>query len=380
MAVVTVTPSELGGLALLGLVAGLALFGRGLLAYRRGSQVSTLSTSRIASLAAGEVRVTGTVRPGPLTLVSPLQTRPCVYFHARVVEHDGRQVRTLLDRRRAVGFLVDDGSATVRVFPGGASWDVPAAYHESDGLLGDGAVGLQPNDGPETVGSTGQSETMTAAEREAAVARLLTVRSADDRLADSPAAALAGGSGPGPVGGVAAAELGGTGREYTEVRLEPGQVVTVIGTARPFADLPDPANPDTVEGPLAAADDPEIAADLAAARASGSLANDPAAAWGNAAIEGFGIGRPVSPPTLDPAAAPEPAAPAAEAAAARGRFDIPPDALVLAAAAGAPLAVFAGSPGEAAGRAEHSFLVGLVGAVLAIGSAVGLALAVAGRP
>ena len=37
-------------------------------------------------------------------------------------------------------------------------------------------------------------------------------------------------------------------------------------------------------------DDPEVAADLAEARAEGTLVDDPAAAWGNAAIPGFGSG------------------------------------------------------------------------------------------
>jgi signal transduction histidine kinase len=40
----------------------------------------------------------------------------------------------------------------------------------------------------------------------------------------------------------------------------------------------------------------QVAANLAEARQAGILLTDPAAAWGNAAIPGFGIGRPVSEP------------------------------------------------------------------------------------
>ena len=45
-----------------------------------------------------------------------------------------------------------------------------------------------------------------------------------------------------------------------------------------------------------------LAAELAAAGAAGTLLT-PEEAWGNAAIEGFGIGRPVRAPELDPGVA-----------------------------------------------------------------------------
>ena len=92
-------------------------------------------------------------------------------------------------------------------------------------------------------------------------------------------------------------------------------------------------------GSAVAADDPEVAADLAEARADGTLADDPAAAWGNAAIPGFGIGRPVSAPDIDPAAHPLPLADADEAARAERTFDIAPETLVLAASEEVPLLI-----------------------------------------
>jgi hypothetical protein len=57
---------------------------------------------------------------------------------------------------------------------------------------------------------------------------------------------------------------------------------------------------------------------------------------------------------------------------------IAPDALVLAAAPDVPLVISSGAPATAAGRHEREFLVGLLGAILAIASAVGLALVAGG--
>ncbi len=93
-------------------------------------------------------------------------------------------------------------------------------------------------------------------------------------------------------------------RTYRETRLEPGDAVTIVGRALPFSDLSDPDGADIGPRVRRSSDDPEIAADLAEARATGHLADDPAEAWGNAAIPGFGIGRPVAAPDLDPAANP----------------------------------------------------------------------------
>jgi hypothetical protein len=51
---------------------------------------------------------------------------------------------------------------------------------------------------------------------------------------------------------------------------------------------------------------------------------------------------------------------------------------VLAAGPDAPLVIALGPPEQAAARHREGFLVGLLGAVLAIGSAVALALALGG--
>ncbi|HSK51205.1 MAG TPA: hypothetical protein VLA44_00505, partial [Clostridia bacterium] len=67
-----------------GLVAGLTLLARGFGSYRTATRVGDIGTSRIASMAAGEVRVSGAVEPAEVLLVSALQSAPCVYFRATV--------------------------------------------------------------------------------------------------------------------------------------------------------------------------------------------------------------------------------------------------------------------------------------------------------
>ena len=125
---------------------------------------------------------------------------------------------------------------------------------------------------------------------------------------------------------------------------------------------------------------PEIAADLAEARAAGLLAATPAEAWGNAAIEGFGIGRPVRAPVLDPAANPPPPPDADLAARAAAAFSIAPDALILATSEDAPMLISIGAPTQVAARQQWQFVLGLGGAALAIASAMALAIWLQGGP
>lgn len=64
------------GIAGAGIAAGIALLVRGMLSFRSVGRISGTSVSRIASLAVGEVLVTGAAEPIELTLVSPLQSGP----------------------------------------------------------------------------------------------------------------------------------------------------------------------------------------------------------------------------------------------------------------------------------------------------------------
>src|SRR5919206_2684817 len=113
-----------------GILTGLTLLVRGLARYRRLTPVADVPTSHIATLAAGEVCITGRVEPAELKLVSPLQSRGCVYYRATVTAHQGRSSETLLHEERSVGFRVRDETGVIRVFPRGAAFDVPPELHD----------------------------------------------------------------------------------------------------------------------------------------------------------------------------------------------------------------------------------------------------------
>jgi hypothetical protein len=347
--------SVLGAAAVMGFAGGLGLLARGFGGYRTAGRIADTSTSTISSLAAGEVRVSGIIEPAELTLTSLLQCVPCVYYRSSVgVERDDITDRSNLVEERSVGFRVRDASGSLRIFPRGARIDAPVRWHDSTGLMGDEPPGLRVR----LEGAFAMAEVDDAT----AAAELLRVHD--------------------PGSATSSALLGATRgrREYEEARLEPGDEVTVVGTALPFGDLRDPTDADIGGGTDAytADGDPEIAADLARARATGSLLTDPEDAWGNAAIPGFGIGRPVREPEIDPAANELPIASADEAARTERTFEIAPETLVLSAGRDAPLLIVHGSPGAATGRQEGRFLVGLLGAVLSIASAMVGAMVVSG--
>jgi hypothetical protein len=339
-----------------GVVIGLGLLVRGFGAYRAAGQISGTSVSRIGSIAAGEVLISGRVSPSEVLLVSPLQSTKCVYFRARISDASEGDGDDLYRDDRAVGFRVDDGTGTVRIFPRGARFDVPERYDET--ASGSSTpIGFRPRTGP--LFAPGPED------RDSQIAELLTVRRPSTwSLVDGA--------------GLPLRLTSDHRRRYREARIEPGDVVTVVGRAVPFSDLDDPTEANVVDGTGLAANDPEIAADLAAARAEGALEMTAAEAWGNAAIPGFGIGRPTRTPELDPQARPLPLASASEAARADATFAIAPETLVIAAGAGAPLGIGLGAPATMAARAEWQFIVGLLGAVLSIASAMALAMIVNG--
>src|SRR5688572_10750713 len=356
--------SEVGVAALLiaAVVTGLWLLARGMGGYRTALRIGDTGTSRIASLAAGEVRVSGRIESAEVLLISFLQSAPCVYYRSTIESGDD-EIGDSDDivEERAVGFRVVDGSGDVRVFPRGAHWDAPVCFDDRTGTFGDEPTGLSMR--------TGSAVAPAEVDREAAIAALLTVRPAVGTGGEEGGESLLGGF------------AGGTGRRrrrYREARLTPGDAVTVVGRAIPFSDLADPTEADEASGSGGGADDPEVAADLAEARAAGLLADDPEEAWGNAAIPGFGIGRPVRSPELDADADALPLGSAEDAARIERRFTIAPHTLVLASAPDVPLLIAHGLPGVAADRHQDQFIVGLLGAVLAVGSAMALAIVFGG--
>jgi hypothetical protein len=342
-----------------GIVGGLGLFWRGLAAFRAADRIADTSGSRISSLAVGEVRLTGIVEPAELLLTSPLQSRACVWYRAKATEHSGKDERVLLEEERGVGFRLRDETGTVRVFPRGATWAVSDRFSDASGIAGEQPPGLALR--------TGDAIALADPTREDQVRDLLTVR--DARLGWRS-----------PMGLIRLA----TGRRrYREARVEPGDVVTLIAFVEPFDQLPDPGDADQSAGPSPAGlgarpSDEAMAADLADARRTGILAPDAATAWGNAAIPGFGIGKPVREPDLDAGARPLPLADRATADRIERTFDIAPEDLIVAARADVPLLISLGSADAAAAHHRSRFLLGLLGAVVAIGSALGLAVMVTG--
>jgi hypothetical protein len=360
------TDPTLAALAGAGVVGGLILLVRGLQGFRAAGRMGGTSTSRISGLAVGEVLVSGAAEAVEVTLVSPLQSAPCLYYRARVHESGDGDGRNLLAEERAVGFRVRDSSGAVRVFPRGARFDVPNRFDASSGSWDADPPGLLPRTG---------SAFGPAPDRESQIDALLTVRDPGrDPWAphSPPGGAMALGSNIGLLGAATSR------RHFQEARIEPGDVVTVMGRVLPFGELDDPRAADKVDGASDPVADPEIAADLAEARAAGLLADDPEQAWGNAAIEGFGIGRPVRPPILDPSATPPPAPDPTVAAQAAAAFYIDPQDLVIAASSEVPLVISIGPPAEFAARQRGLFVVGLLGAILSIGSAMVLALVIDG--
>jgi hypothetical protein len=343
------------------IVGGLGALVRGFGGYRTANRIGDTSSSRIASIAAGEVRLSGIVEAAEVTLVSPLQSAPCVYYRASIHQSEQRTDREVFNEERAVGFRLRDDTGTIRVFPRDGRWEVPDTLHASTGVLGDEPAGLQYRLGPPIVAGP--------LEREAQIAELLTVH---DRRSVGGGLGMIASDGYG-------LSMAPSHRSYAEARIEPGQIVTVVGAALPYADVEDPAlaNVGGAASSPFGLDDPEVAADLEEARAAG-LTLDPAIAWGNAAIPGFGIGHPTSAPVLDPQATPPPIASPEEATRARQLFDIAPEELVVAAQADLPLLIALGTPGEAANRELRQFLLGLLGAVVAIVGAVVLALLLSG--
>ncbi len=340
------------GLAALGFVVGVTLFARGMVAYRRGAVVSSIATSTADALAAGEVRLTGTVEPLAMTLVSPLQSQPCVWYHGRIVEREGRSERVVLDEQRGLDFALRDGTGTVRIVPRHLHAELEPAFDGATDLFGGDPPGLLRRTGP-------SSAAVPELDRQAAIADLLTVKPPMREEASEPGSLLVG-----ALGGQVA-----TRRHYTEYRIEPGEQITVLGFARPYGQI-DPSNSD------AASDDPVIAQDVAAARAAGTLAQSPRSereAWGNLAIPGFGIGRPTEQPALDPGVHPPLPADPATAKRAQQIFAVSPETLVVTTDQSRQLTVYAGSPAAATGFDRAAYLRGLAGVALAVVSVLVIA-------
>lgn len=355
-------------LVLAGFVGGIVLFLRGLVAYRRDRLISSIATSSLEAIAAGEVRVSGVVEAIHSTLISPLQSKPCVWYRARVEESGGDDRRVLLAEERATQFRIKDERGAIRVLPQGARWEIVPDFDESTSLTGAEPPGLHRRAGaryaPVVPDDPAQ---LTELERQAAIQALLTAKRPES-------GATAGWDRSGGDLGSAISLGTSRGRRYREARLEPGDVVTIIGQALPWSDVREELQAWGSNSNVERA----ITEDLAAARAAGLLASSPDEAWGNAAIPGFGIGKPTQRPEL----APEAQVPEVESAEAHEealeRHEIPPEELVVARGPGGSLAVYKGTPQVATQHHDFAFFLGIVGAVMTVACALALGAILSG--
>src|SRR5207249_11520360 len=123
--------------AFLAVVSGLQLLFRGLRSYLRGGSLSSVGTSKIASLSAGLVRVTGTVE-APLTIES-YYGFPCVYYRAEPRRRDGdRDDESSGTVERSIAFDVRDDSGRIHVLPHSAQWDVRIRDMQPEARVEDG--------------------------------------------------------------------------------------------------------------------------------------------------------------------------------------------------------------------------------------------------
>jgi hypothetical protein len=340
---------------LAGLVGGIVLFAQGLIAYRRDRLISSVASSSLDGIAAGEVRVTGVVEPIDQTLISALQSKPCVWYRARI-EETGENGRVVLDEEKSQEFRIRNETGEIRVVPRGARWEVGTAYDESTSLVGEDPPGLYLRTGPAYAQHVDRDpEDMTEVERQAAIQALLTPQpTSSQALGDEFDDGIVRFS---------TYFSNNRGRRYRESRLEPGDTVTILGQAWPWGDVREVVlkwNPGSnVET--------AIADDIAYAREMGTLAASPEEAWGNAAIPGFGIGAPTVEPELDPRAdQPEvPDDPEAHEDALE-KYRIPDEELVLSRGLKGGLAIYAGDVQAATTRHDLAFVIGVVGAVMSV--------------
>src|SRR4029077_5775385 len=117
-----------------------------------------------------------TVEPAELTLVSLLQSVPCVYYRSTVGgDTEIRGDRSGYTEERSIGFRVRDATGSLRVFPRGAAFDAPVKFDVEADMVGEAFAGLDIRHG----GSTRPAEIDAAT----AAAALVTV---DPHTTDRP--------------------------------------------------------------------------------------------------------------------------------------------------------------------------------------------------
>ena len=273
-------------LAAAGVLAGLWLLVRGMAGYRDATRLGDTATSRIATLAAGEVQVSGVIEPAELTLVSPLQSAPCVYYRSTI--DDGR--RRTGPRRR------------VRA-RSGRSVSACAMPRATSGSSRVARAGM-----PRCI-STRPPASWAMSHRDCACARArpsprraLAAKPRSRRsLRSRPRGPAHSRSWPAALGACAAPDPGGV---IATARRSSCRAMPSRSSAERCRSSTSPIRPRRTwrSGPGSPRTTRRWPATSPRPARPASSSDSAEEAWGNAAIPGFGIGRPVRPPELDAAA------------------------------------------------------------------------------
>ena len=268
--------------AVLGIVFGLIILGRGMAGQRRAARLGDTSSSTISAMAVGEVRVSGVVEPAELALTSPLQSVACVYYRAKVTEERDRSERTILEEERAVGFRVRDASGDIRVFPGGPSFSCPTCTRSRAGSWATSRSGSGHGPGAPS-GRRTRSARPWSRSSSPSIPRAIPFGSDGARRRPPRRPLPRGRPAALPRGADRAGPDRDDRRHGAAVRPAARSHRRRRGHRAAEASTPPAGSPTRRSRPTSPRHGrPAL------------LETDPTEAWGNAAIPGFGIGRPVS--------------------------------------------------------------------------------------
>ena len=114
-----------------------------------------------------------------MTLVSLLQSVPCVYYRATVGNGgDRRTPDSGYTEERSIGFRVRDETGSLRVFPRGARFDAPVRFEGETGLAGGEPAGLDLRRGGSTQADRDRPGARSRGSARGPGARMLRARSA----------------------------------------------------------------------------------------------------------------------------------------------------------------------------------------------------------
>jgi hypothetical protein len=136
-------------IAVIGAFAGVYVFYRGFRLLQRKRLILNTPASKIRSASVGLVEING-LAVGPYTMMSPVTSVPCYYFHTMAWQwqREGRNSKwvKVADESLHVPFFLDDNTGRVLVDPQGAEMDIHRDFHdEFSTSLFSSTLGIPPN-------------------------------------------------------------------------------------------------------------------------------------------------------------------------------------------------------------------------------------------